>query len=203
MKRQAKAGLQRDTLLNQKFTQTRSQRLDVTASIEPWSDLKVDLTLFQDKTVNHSQSFKYVFDTLTNDFTFAHLNPVDAGSYSISYIPIRTIFKKDRQQRIFGNVSGLRGFQANYLGAFGGTKPNGNPNEPYYNPSDTSYNNQYTKGYGPKSQDVLIPAFLAAYTKADPNKVALNPFRAFPLPNWRISYNGFTKFKWAQRCLRT
>jgi cell surface protein SprA len=46
---------------------------------------------------------------------------------------------------------------------------------------------------------VLIPAFLAAYTKTDPNKINLSPFKAFPLPNWRISYNGFTKLKWMQK----
>ena len=44
----------------------------------------------------------------------------------------------------------------------------------------------------------MIPAFLAAYSKTDANKVQLNPFKAVPLPNWRIAYNGLTKFKWAQ-----
>ncbi|MFN8287275.1 MAG: cell surface protein SprA [Chitinophagales bacterium] len=195
----SKGWITKDTLLNQKFTQTRSQRLDITASIEPWSDLKVDLTLFQDRTVNHSQTFKYVFDTLTNDFTFAHLNPVDAGSYSISYIPIRTMFKKIDSKGFSDTYHDFEEFRPIISERLAKQNPNGNANQPYYNPSDTTYNNQYTKGYGPKSQDVLIPAFLAAYTKTDPNKIGLNPFKAIPLPNWRISYNGFTKFKWAQK----
>src|ERR1019366_1865756 len=57
----------------------------------------------------------------------------------------------------------------------------------------------YADGYGPLSQNVLIPAFLAAYTKSDPNKVNLNPFNALPMPNWRIAYTGFSKFKWVQK----
>ena len=60
------------------------------------------------------------------------------------------------------------------------------------------------RGYTKYAQDVLIPAFLAAYTGKDPNTVALvkqenskissNPFSGIkPLPNWRISYNGLTR----------
>lgn len=48
-------------------------------------------------------------------------------------------------------------------------------------------------GYESKSQDVLIPAFLAAYTGTDPNKVGLTPFPSTPLPNWRVDYTGLTK----------
>lgn len=43
------------------------------------------------------------------------------------------------------------------------------------------------------SSDVLIPAFVAAYTKTSPAKVNLNPFPGFSaaLPNWKITYDGF------------
>lgn len=42
------------------------------------------------------------------------------------------------------------------------------------------------------SSDVLIPAFIAAYTGKDPRKIYLNPFPSFSavLPNWRITYDG-------------
>ena len=48
-------------------------------------------------------------------------------------------------------------------------------------------------GYESKSQDVLIPAFLAAYTGNDVNQVNLSPFPATPLPNWRVDFTGLTK----------
>jgi cell surface protein SprA len=68
----------------------------------------------------------------------------------------------------------------------------------------------YTKGYTRFSQDVLVPAFIAAYTGKSAESVALvdysnsdniksNPFRFYlPLPNWRITYNGLTKIPFFQ-----
>jgi cell surface protein SprA len=59
---------------------------------------------------------------------------------------------------------------------------------------------QYTQGYGPYSQDVLIPSFLAAYKgltaddiRSNRDKVRLNIFETVPVPNWRITYNGLSK----------
>ena len=42
------------------------------------------------------------------------------------------------------------------------------------------------------SSDVLIPAFIAAYTGKDPRKIYLDPFPSFSavLPNWRVTYDG-------------
>jgi cell surface protein SprA len=57
----------------------------------------------------------------------------------------------------------------------------------------------YKEGYGPKSQDVLIPSFLAAYQGKNANTVNLNPFKSLPLPNWRFTYNGLTNFAWAKK----
>lgn len=187
----ARGWITTDTLLNQKFTQTRSQRLDVTATIEPWTDFKIDLTLFRDYTENHSQFFKQVWDTASSTYIFKHLNPVDMGSYSISYIPVRTLFDKFDAK---GLTQTYRDFENN-RSVISRRLGSGN----YFNPSDSTENPKYAEGYGPKSQDVLIPAFLAAYNKSDAGKVGLNPFGAIPLPNWRISYNGFTKFKWMQK----
>ena len=50
----------------------------------------------------------------------------------------------------------------------------------------------FPSGYGPTSQEVLIPAFFAAYTGKNPAKVPLTPFPSarFMLPNWRIQYSG-------------
>ncbi|MEZ5034917.1 MAG: cell surface protein SprA, partial [Chitinophagaceae bacterium] len=64
----------------------------------------------------------------------------------------------------------------------------------------------YYKGYGRYAQEVIIPAFLAAYTKKDPASVKLiknsnpnirsNPFAGIiPKPNWTITYTGLSKLK--------
>jgi cell surface protein SprA len=50
----------------------------------------------------------------------------------------------------------------------------------------------YPDGYGPTSVEVLVPAFLAAYQKKDPNKVPLGLFPSikYMRPNWNIRYEG-------------
>jgi cell surface protein SprA len=59
-----------------------------------------------------------------------------------------------------------------------------------------SYNPAIENGaVNPNSSDVLIPAFLAAYTGQDANRIALTPFPSLAslLPNWRISYDGLLR----------
>jgi hypothetical protein len=121
------------------------------------------------------------------------------GSYSISYLPAKTMFDKIDSKGFSDTYAAFEKNREIISQRLGAQNPNSDPTKPYYNPSDSSYKPGYADKYGPKSQDVLIPAFLAAYNKQDPNKVSLNPFKAIPMPNWRISYNGLTKFKWAQK----
>jgi len=49
--------------------------------------------------------------------------------------------------------------------------------------------------YETRSQDVLIPAFLSAYTGKSPETVSLSPFPAIPFPNWRVDYSGLNKIE--------
>ena len=56
-------------------------------------------------------------------------------------------------------------------------------------------------GYGPSSQDVLIPAFVAAYSGTTPSRQSLNPFPRIPMPNWNLNFNGFTKIRWIKRTI--
>lgn len=56
-------------------------------------------------------------------------------------------------------------------------------------------------GYGPLNNAVNIPAFIATYTKQDPNTIALNQREEFskytfiPKPNWQVNYTGLSKLK--------
>ena len=51
------------------------------------------------------------------------------------------------------------------------------------------------KGFGVNSQDVLLPAFMAAYSGKNPDKVNTGLFRNIPLPNWTLRYGGLMNFK--------
>ena len=63
----------------------------------------------------------------------------------------------------------------------------------------------YRYGYGPTSQEVLIPAFLAAYGKKDVDKVTLETFPSYfkMLPNWRIKYDGLSKIPVVKKHIRS
>jgi cell surface protein SprA len=51
------------------------------------------------------------------------------------------------------------------------------------------------------SVDVLIPAFIAAYTNKNPDKIALTAFPSLKtlLPNWKMTYEGFMQLDFINR----
>ncbi|MBN2862884.1 MAG: cell surface protein SprA, partial [Bacteroidales bacterium] len=63
----------------------------------------------------------------------------------------------------------------------------------------------FKNGYGHTSGEVLIPAFIAAYTKTDPRKVSLETFPSAlrMMPNWRLTFDGFSKFEFVQKVFRS
>ena len=58
-------------------------------------------------------------------------------------------------------------------------------------------------GFGDTSQDVVLPAFIAAYTGKDATSVQLTAFRKTPVPNWRISYKGLMAIPWIKTNFRS
>ena len=58
-------------------------------------------------------------------------------------------------------------------------------------------------GYGGTSQEVMIPAFLAAYAGSNPSNSRLTAFPSIPLPNWRINYNGLMQVKFIKKRFKT
>lgn len=192
----AKGLLSRDSTFNFLYRQNFEQRLNITAQIEPIRDLVIDLNLEKSFSKDYSELFK---DTLGNG-TMRHLNPLATGGFSVSYIALNTLFQKGNPNEIsdlfktFENnriIVSRRVAAANpYWQALPGTQKFGADG--------------FATGYGRYSQDVLVPAFLAAYTGKDPNSIALinqsngkissNPFKGImPKPNWRVTYTGLSK----------
>jgi cell surface protein SprA len=87
----------------------------------------------------------------------------------------------------------------NVLDANGNPVINPDTGEPYTYLPVHSIDSEYKKGYGSQSQEVLIPAFIAAYTGKDPNLVNLDlkseitNLNYLPRPNWSIDYKGLSK----------
>jgi cell surface protein SprA len=64
------------------------------------------------------------------------------------------------------------------------------------NPALSTFN---PTAFGENSQQVLLPAFMAAYSGKNPDKVSTSLFRDIPIPNWTLRYNGFMKMKWFKK----
>jgi cell surface protein SprA len=67
-----------------------------------------------------------------------------------------------------------------------------------YNPSGN-----YPVGYGANAQEVLIPAFMAAYSGIDARSQTLDKFPKIPMPNWNVKYNGLTDIPWVKKRFKT
>jgi cell surface protein SprA len=65
-------------------------------------------------------------------------------------------------------------------------------NEATYNDAGPNVNGYY-QGWGSTSSNVVIPAFIAAYTGQAVGEVDLSPFNTRVQPNWRVTYDGLTK----------
>ena len=186
-----KGWMTRDTNFNFLFTQSYREELKLEATVEPFRDFTVDLNLSRSFSKNSSSLFK---DT-TGFGKFANLNPYAGGGFEITFISYQTMFRKfsaTTPGETFLQFEQYRQILSRRLGTV-------NP----YTGGQVNADNFY-KGYGRYAQDVLIPAFIAAYTNQDPEKVALigqdnkrvsdNPFRRYiPKPNWRLTYNGLSR----------
>jgi cell surface protein SprA len=187
----------RDPMLNNLFMQTYDQKLNITAQLEPVRDLLIDLNLDRNLTKNYSSLFK---DTVGNG-EFNILSPYAGGGFSISYISFQTLFRKFDPNTTSAT---FKEFENNRLIL---SKRAGESN-PY---SKVQNANGYYKGYGRYAQDVLIPAFLAAYTNKDASTISTlnnkgtesvksNPFGGYkPKPNWRLTFNGISRIESLQK----
>ncbi len=193
----AKKGLlTRDTSFNLLFTQSFDQKLSIQAQLEPFKEFIIDLNLDKTYTKNYSELFK---DTSNFDnIGLTHLSPYATGGFSVSFIAFNTLFEKYNPNELSET---FKRFEDNRL-IISNRLYNTNP----YKAGPAPAPGQYAPGYGRYSQEVLIPAFISAYTKQDPNKVSLidnsnpkinaNPFRGIkPKPNWRINFTGLTKIE--------
>jgi cell surface protein SprA len=192
----ARKGLiSRDTLFNSILQQTFDQRFTITAQLEPVRDLTISLNVNKTFNKNYSELFK---DTTGSGRNFGHLSPYTGGGFDVSYISYKTLFGKFDPNQIsttFLKFQENRKVISQRLGALN-----------KYNAGRPLAADGYAYGYNKYAIDVLIPAFIAAYSGQDPNSVGLikqsnpnirtNPFRnIIPRPNWKIDYNGLSRLK--------
>ena len=165
--------------LNAQHTIMHAQNYNIRASIEPFKDLKIDLTMNRNYTQNTSEFYRFS-DSLQ---AFESQSRFVSSSVTYSTISIGSAFEvldRDYNSPAFDKLRQQRAEVSTLLGE-------GNANSL----SDSS---GYYDGYGPSQQNVIIGAFLTTYSGKKVNKKSINPLRNIPLPNWNVSYNGLTKF---------
>jgi len=182
--------LTKDTTFNFQNQASFNQLINISAQLQPVRDLNITVSFNKTFGKNYTELYK---DT-TGQGKFARLNPYTAGSFSVSFISVKTLFENFKPNEISGT---FRTFQNNRQII---SQRLGKSN--IY--SGIQNADGYYKGYGKYAQDVLIPAFIAAYSGKNANSIALvnqsnadirsNPFSGYlPKPNWRISYNGLSR----------
>ena len=190
--------------LNSLYKTNSSNNLNLRGTFEPFNKFRIELNA--NKTTSNNLQEYFRWDDENNIYN--SFSPTQTGNYSISFISFRTAFSNDDENylsSVFSNFRGYRADIANRLAAQnpnfnGGTDPNtGFPIEYQIINNDTII----TGGYGPTSQEVIIPAFLAAYSGKSPLNIGLTSFPAIPLPNWRINYDGLMTIAYLKRRFRS
>ena len=168
-----------DFFLNQKVRQRYSQSIDGKLTLEPFSEFNINLDLRKKFEETHTEYFKD-FENDGVNFIDRKL-PQDRGSMEITYFSANTLFGQDDL-----GLDLFKKFEDNRTVI---SQRVGDAATQHADPDQSNY----TAGYGRSHQDIIIPAFMAAYSGKDANTVGLDIFKSIPLPNWNLTYNGLAK----------
>lgn len=167
-------------------TTSKTDNLQLRMTLEPVKDLKIDLSAVRTQTTQKCIQYMYEGTPTTQ-----------SGSFQMSTISLSTAFegmgdansgyRSKTFEKFVNSLAGYRDrVEAQYAGtvypvgsALGGGK---------FDASRTPVN-QY-------SGDVMIPAFLNAYTSMGGNSLSLFPALSRLLPNWTVRYSGLGKLPW-------
>ena len=184
--------LSNDTSVVQPATRSMTNDFDAKLTLEPLPGLKIQLN--SKRYEAQSSSIIYSYNQLQENMT---------GSFNITQIALGTAFHKvgnaadnfasqtfdqfiaNRQlitQRVRNQYNGVKYPNSSII-------PAHLRNQPYDAKNGTVNDN---------TADVLVPAFIAAYTGRDANTIALNPFMGLlqSLPNWSVTFDGLGKLPW-------
>ena len=175
-----------DTLFNNPFRMTQGEEIRARINLEPLNNFRINLNFQRSQSFN-TEEYGYALP----DGTFRHMQKLVNGNFYISINTIKTAFEKFDpiyfNSEAYNNMLYYRKIIADRLAT---NRSNLDPNYTVIQILDTITGETYPLGYGPSAQDVLIPAFLAAYSGLDPTKIELTSFPTIPLPDWRINFDG-------------
>ena len=167
-------------------TTNLTEELQIKATLEPVRNLKIDLTASRTMTTARSVQFMYEGNPTTL-----------SGSFNMTTVSLRSAFEGSGNagngyrsasfERFCRSLESYRQrVEARYKGAIypAGSQWAGKP----YDPANGAVNIY--------SGDVMIPAFLNAYTNMGGGKLSIFPSLSQLLPNWSVKYSGLSKLRW-------
>ena len=173
--------------LNKQYTITHSQNLNLRASLEPMKDVTIELTANRTFGNNSNEFFRWNESTQQ----YESQSKVETGTLTYTNITFGSAFaliSKDFSSATFDRVRTGREEVSALLGQ---SNTNSNP-----------LTSGYYSGYGGTQQEVVVGAFLTAYSNRPVSASNINPVKNTPLPNWAINYNGLTKFEFAKKYVK-
>ena len=172
--------------VSNRYARTNRKEFNLRANLEPLPDMRLDVNMQRTISLSYQEFFRYDNDANSTSYgKFRSFAETESGTFSMTIVTASSAFESlsaNGDSKFFDTFEGNRFRISQRLAAEKGIS--------------TTDSTGFYDGYGRYSQQVLIPAFIAAYTGKTTNGVSLNPFPKIPLPNWRLSYTGFMKFDW-------
>ncbi|MBP1617981.1 MAG: hypothetical protein H6Q14_1808 [Bacteroidetes bacterium] len=161
---------------------THTEKFDLKAQLEPIKGLKIDLEA--QRSLTRNTEVEYMYSGMPKTYS---------GSYSISTISLATSLK---------SVGSKNGYYSKAFETFLNNRSviAGRYDEEYSQLLSGTSDEDLLDESSLNSSDVLIPAFLAAYSGKSARKVALTQFPSLSsiLPNWKITYDGLITLPWVR-----
>lgn len=168
--------------------------LQLRMTLEPVRDLKIDLNA--SRTMNNSRNIQFMYPGMPE---------TRGGNFSMTVITIGSSFGKSKagngyQSNSFDQfIKNLDIVQRRAVAQYEGARY---PSNSQLNGQPFNEANGTVSKYSP---DVMIPAFLAAYTGKDAGNVALEFFPKLlsMMPNWKVTYGGLSKLEWFKKYFKS
>ncbi len=175
-------------------TTNSTEDIQIKATLEPFPDFKIDLNA--SRTMNRTKSIQFMYSGSPTTMT---------GSFNMTTVSIATAFKSRGNAENGYDSEPFRRF-IDYLDVIqrrveqryvGTSYPEGVGYTGLFDPTNGTVNKYST--------DVMVPAFLAAYTGGRANTTPLDLFPALTriLPNWSLSYKGLSNLPWIRDHLKS
>ena len=162
-------------------TTNRTEDIQIRLTLEPVKDLKIDLNASRTATQSKSIQYMYAGNPTTQSGTLT-MTTLSLGSVFESQGSAANGYHSETFNRFVQSLDNFRNqVEAQYIGknyptSFGGGQ---------FNPSRGAVNKY--------SADIMVPAFIQAYTSMPGNGLKLFPTLRSLLPNWTLRYSGLTR----------